>query len=159
MSNVINKKTGQSLQDAIIDLYLNVKVRSSDEVHFCMRRRQIEKFSEEQYHTEKSALNSTDSFVLLDYIRSSVEMIMTMKLEDLQASALNIPTTTKDETATVGEYEAMLQRLEAESRNHIRTEQQLKLHNESLQSQGEELVQELHRMAARLVQVEDVSLR
>ena len=29
---VMNKKTGQSLKDAIIDLYLNVKVRTSDEV-------------------------------------------------------------------------------------------------------------------------------
>lgn len=33
-NEIINSKTGQSLKDAIIDLYLNVKVRSSEEVFF-----------------------------------------------------------------------------------------------------------------------------
>ncbi len=36
------------------------------------------------------------------------------------------------------DYEQMLQKLEAETRNHIRVEQQLKLHIESIQSKLDE---------------------
>ena len=32
MANVINPKTGQSLKEGIVDLYLNVKIRSREEV-------------------------------------------------------------------------------------------------------------------------------
>lgn len=38
----------------------------------------------------------------------------------------------------VSEYEQMIQKLEADVRNHIRVEQQLKLHIESIQNKLEE---------------------
>ena len=45
----------------------------------------------------------------------------------------------KDETNSVNEYEPMLQKLEEETRDHIRVEQQLKLHIDNLQEKIEEI--------------------
>ncbi len=143
--HIINKATGKSLRDAIIDLYLNVKIRSNEEVAASLHQ-QIAKFDEKTYQAEKSRLDSTDPFIVLAYIQESVEMIMNLRL-DSDSGSDSVSASQKSGGASLSDpprdYEAMLQKLEAETRGHVRTEQLLKLQVESLQFQTEELTQKL----------------
>ncbi|OMJ85140.1 hypothetical protein SteCoe_13606 [Stentor coeruleus] len=52
-------------------------------------------------------------------------------------------------------FESMLQKLEAEVRNHIRVEHQLKLHIETNQSQAEELEQQNNKLLSQIKELND----
>eukprot|EP00831_Metopus_contortus_P071992 TRINITY_DN65739_c0_g1_i1.p1 TRINITY_DN65739_c0_g1~~TRINITY_DN65739_c0_g1_i1.p1 ORF type:complete len:179 (+),score=56.22 TRINITY_DN65739_c0_g1_i1:115-651(+) len=133
MAEVINSKTGQNLKDAIIDLYLNIKIRSNDE---------IVQFTDEKYDAERIKLCETDLFVILDYIRTTVEILMNMKEEEKEQHSSRSVDTTRD---IPKEYEQALQKLEEEARNHVRIEQQLKLHIESLQFKQDDMEKTLQK--------------
>jgi len=60
------------LHEAIIDLYLQVKVRSNDE---------IDRFGQDQFKKERERLLKFDSLTVLDYIRTSIEILMQLKEE------------------------------------------------------------------------------
>ena len=59
-----------SLGEAIIELYLNVKVRSNEE---------ISTYDESMFDKEKEKLREVSPHVVLDYIRSSIEILMNLK--------------------------------------------------------------------------------
>ena len=61
------------IQEALIDLYLNVKVRSKEE---------ISKYSEEDLAKERENLYLTSPIDLINYIQTSVEILMNIKVED-----------------------------------------------------------------------------
>ena len=61
------------IQEALIDLYLNVKVRSKEE---------ISKYSEEDLSKERENLYLTSPIDLINYIQTSVEILMNIKVED-----------------------------------------------------------------------------
>ena len=66
----------RDVKEAIIDLYLAIKIRSTEE---------LDKINEYNLHDEKKALlQSVSSFQILEYIRSSIEIIMNLKIEDLE---------------------------------------------------------------------------
>lgn len=166
-SNIHQYSMGsQVLHEAIIDLYLQVKVRSNDE---------IDRFGQDQFKKERERLLKFDSLTVLDYIKTSIEILMQIKddgndkgngnnnggsnwLENLNYSNLNSnrgnnPTTRDlNDTALSStfksidlppkEYEQQLQQYEAEVRNHIKVEQQLKLHIEVLNEKIEEFDKE-----------------
>ena len=81
---------------------------------------------------EKERLESCDPFLVIEYIKSSIEILMNLKLEDHELDIdsakndLDSPTITENslsDTQNVEppkDYEAMLQKLEAEIRCHIR---------------------------------------
>ena len=100
------------LKEAIIDLYLNVKIRSSDE---------ITKYNEDILSNERDKLQDIDSFLVLDYIRTSVEILLNMKEEDESKKSQR---TKKDQSLAEPpkDYEKMLQKLEGDIRTHIRIE-------------------------------------
>ena len=56
-----------------MELYLSVKIRSDDE---------IDCYTEEQFREEKKQMREVDGFTLVDYIKSSIEILMNMKIED-----------------------------------------------------------------------------
>ena len=58
------------LHEAIIDLYLQVKVRSNDE---------IDRFGQDQFKKERERLLKFDSLTVLDYIKTSIEILMQIK--------------------------------------------------------------------------------
>lgn len=60
----------QVLHEAIIDLYLQVKVRSNDE---------IDRFGQDQFKKERERLLKFDSLTVLDYIKTSIEILMQIK--------------------------------------------------------------------------------
>jgi len=66
----------RSIKEAIIDLYLAIKIRSTEE---------LDQINDGNLEDEKSKLlNGSDCFQILEYIRSSIEIIMNLKIEDLE---------------------------------------------------------------------------
>ena len=66
----------RSVKEAIIDLYLAIKIRSTEE---------LDAINDGNLKDEKSKLlEQMDSFQILEYIRSSIEIIMNLKIEDLE---------------------------------------------------------------------------
>ena len=63
------------MKDAIIELYLAIKIRSTEE---------LDNITEEILEEEKIRLESTSGFAVLDYIKTSIEIIMNLKVEDLE---------------------------------------------------------------------------
>lgn len=69
-------ETIKNVKEAIIDLYLAIKIRSTEE---------LDQINESNLRNEKSKLlKSCDCFQILEYIRSSIEIIMNLKIEDLE---------------------------------------------------------------------------
>ncbi len=106
-----------SLQQALVDLYLNVKVRSTDE---------IEKYDEEKLEEERKTLKETEPLLLVEYIRTSIEILMNVRAEEkaLVKSQKEETESVTSETPSQSEppraYEQQIQKLEEESRMHIR---------------------------------------
>ena len=61
------------IQEALIDLYLNVKVRSKDEIN---------DYDEDDLLKERENLYMTSPLDLINYIQTSVEILMNIKVED-----------------------------------------------------------------------------
>lgn len=57
----------------MLELYLSVKIRSDDE---------IDNYNEDQFKKEKEQMKDVDGFTLIDYIKSSIEILMNMKIEE-----------------------------------------------------------------------------
>ena len=131
----------QVLHEAIIDLYLQVKVRSNDE---------IDRFGQDQLKKERERLLKFDSLTVLDYIKTSIEILMQIKGEGADSSKNNdtlaafglenvayssninqnkdklndtgLSSTLKSIDLPSKEAELQLQAYEEEIRNHIKVE-------------------------------------
>ena len=62
-----------TLKEALLELYLSVKIRSDDE---------IDNYTEEQFRLEKKQMREVDGFTLVDYVKSSIEILMNMKIDE-----------------------------------------------------------------------------
>lgn len=62
-----------SLKEAILELYLSVKIRSDDE---------IDAYNKNQFEIEKKALKEVNGYELIDNIKTSIEALMNMKIDD-----------------------------------------------------------------------------
>lgn len=112
-----------------------------------------------------------DSLTVLDYIRTSIEILMHLKNDDDKdvskedarsyrlardadgGAASDFTSTFQSIDFPPKEYEMQLQSSEAEVRNHIKVEQQLKLHIEVLQEKIDDLEKE--REKQKLVKSEE----
>ena len=65
----------QELKEAIVELYLAIKIRSLDELN---------EITETKIDEEKNKLDKVSGFQVLEYIRTSIEIIMNLKIEDLE---------------------------------------------------------------------------
>ena len=63
----------EALKEGLLELYLSVKIRSDEE---------IDGYNEELFKEEKRQLREIDGFTLIDYIKSSIEVLMNMKVEE-----------------------------------------------------------------------------
>ena len=119
----------ETIEEALIDLYLSVKIRSNEE---------IDAYNEEILLEERERLTDTSPFTILEYIKTSIEILMNMKMEEHQDQMEKNKKQKKkakdkdgaSETESVisqdgppSDYEQMLQKYEAEVRNHIKIEQ------------------------------------
>jgi hypothetical protein len=163
-----------NLREAVAELYLGIKQKTKDE---------NETTSPEDEREERDIIMSLDSYVIIEYIKSSVDIILNLKFEEiekrlmdkngtllndsssnqiLEASAAanshsfkqnrlkgmkesgtesnaNQTDRSSQSTGPPAVYEQLIQSLEADIRKHIRIEQQLKLHIESMENRIEEL--------------------
>ena len=123
---------------------------------------QIAKYNKDNYIQEKEKLKDADPFVVVEYIKSSFEMIMSMKLDNCnnsKCSAKEFSNSRRNDPISVealADYEEMLQKLEAEARNHIRVEQQLKLQIETIQFKSEEIKQSLEEKMEEVKHLNEV---
>jgi len=70
------KENPKNIKEAIIDLYLAIKIRSTEE---------LDRINDGNLQDEKTKLmDNFDCFQILEYIRSSIEIIMNLKIEDLE---------------------------------------------------------------------------
>lgn len=69
------------IKDALIDLYLSVKIRTNEE---------IDVYDENKLGVEREKLkgqNKVDEMTLIEYIKLSIEILMNMKYEDFEKEA------------------------------------------------------------------------
>ena len=65
-----------NVKEAITDLYLGIKIRSCEE---------LDRINENNLKEEKlKMIQNQNCFQILEYIRSSIEIIMNLKIEDLE---------------------------------------------------------------------------
>lgn len=69
-SNQKRHVSGNDVRYAVVELYLNVKIRSADE---------IKNLDEDQLETERRKLAGVDSITILDFVKQSVEILMEMR--------------------------------------------------------------------------------
>jgi hypothetical protein len=72
----LSRENYETLKQALLELYLSVKIRSDEE---------IDNYTEDQFKQEKKAMGEVDGFTLIDYIKSSIEILMNMKIEENEA--------------------------------------------------------------------------
>ena len=133
-SSPSSSSTSISVHDKVIDLYLNFKVRTEDEVSLSTPDTpQLKNFDSEQLMNERERLCDIDTNIILEYIRSSVDILINMKIEDHMEAAKeqahvdgkqdfssNSYETNEDGGGIGKDYEDMLIKLEGDVRNHIR---------------------------------------
>lgn len=127
---------------------------------------QIDNYNEAVLSEERERLREADPFTVLDYIKTSIEILMNMKMEEHEAEIEKNKKIAKKKNRTsyvsdpggrgllsgddiesgselgkgdrTNDYDQMLSKYEAEVRNHIKIEQQLKLHIECVQDKLDE---------------------
>ena len=99
------KEDLRQVRDAIIDLYLDVKVRSNDEVKPSILRLQLNALNDSVLQDERLKLKSVGTKVIVDYIRSSIEILLNLKMEDSnlhnQSSKDDISMNTSHQTSKI----------------------------------------------------------
>ena len=137
------KSKEKTIEEKIIDLYLNIQKKKHVEVsNLKLIKLNVEK--------EKETLRNLNPKIILDYIQSSIDIFISMKVDELSKKA-EVKVKTRDSTPEEkfepsNEYEKDLRHLESQIRNHIRVinqliqiEHQLKLHSDTLQNRVDEL--------------------
>ena len=138
---------------ALIDLYLDVKVRSNEE---------IVALNEDKLELEQQRLMETETLALVEYIKTSIEILLNLKMDssaltkqsfrhqvrvDTEGTSQldNSQVTSSSNFTSVNggqqppkAYEEMIQKLENDVRAHIRIEQQMKIAMEGLQQKLED---------------------
>ncbi len=66
-------KDYQHLRQAVLELFLSVKIRSDEE---------IDAYNKEQFEREKKELVDVDGYSLIDQIKTSIEILMNMKIDE-----------------------------------------------------------------------------
>ncbi len=111
-----------TIEDAIIDLYLNVKIRKQEEV-FLKLIFQIENYDESSQEKEKEKLRKASPYTIIEYIKSSIEILIDLKVQekfqekDQRKDEFSNNFSFEDDT---NEYEKLLRKLESDIRTYIK---------------------------------------
>ena len=95
---------------------------------------------------EKEELENTSPLIIIEYTKTLFQVIMNIK---------EVDRSTENEVGIVQEYESIIQKLEAEIRNHVRVEQQLKLYIETLQFRNDEMQTKLQQCVEKNKELEE----
>ena len=122
------------LKESIIELYQNIKIRKESETKI---------IDKEFLEKEKKSLNSITPMVLIDYIKSHLNLLIDNKVKE---KMLKLKINPEDYISNYGtdiyinDYEKLLRRYEGDIRNYIRMVNILKIHIDEL-NQKQELLQ------------------
>jgi len=141
----------------LIELYLNVKIRSKDE---------ISDFSEENLVEEKDRLLEASIQGLINYIKTSIEILMNLKVEEYlelkkkQKREKNLEQERSQDSARISteppqDYEEVIQKFEGDVRKHIRIEQQMKIHSDNLQQKLEDTEKETLKVENKIQRLKE----
>lgn len=108
-SSKVDLSDMMEIRNALINLYLNVKVRKEEE---------ISQYNEESLREEVARLQSVDLLILIGYIKTSVEILVNLRSDEPKEELFLV--SDKSTTGMQKGYNEMLQKLESEVRMHIR---------------------------------------
>jgi len=126
----------------LINLYLNIKIRTQDEVN---------SLTKENLLLESENIYNLPILDIIEYIKSTIDIIVSiqvdMKINDYKNS-LN------EDSNTPTKYEILLQKLEASLRQHIAYEHQFKIEYEKLVVKNEEIDNEKKQLELEIDKLE-----
>eukprot|EP00347_Sterkiella_histriomuscorum_P003051 403365779 len=126
---------------------------------------QIENCSQQQLEREKQKLRQQEPSVIISYIKASIEILNSLRADHSQSersSQMKSSNRTIDNKLDesdinqddANEYEKMIQKLESDVREHIKCQQQLKLHIESLQNKIDDMERTKSKQTNQADQIE-----
>ena len=112
----------------LISLYLGIKLRKeSDVINNIYIIIQALSLTEEEYNKEIEELNNISLLDIVNYVKNSIDVIVTFKVEDL----IDDYKSNKNQNSA-SDYETLLQKEEAAIRQHISYEHQIKIEYEKV---------------------------
>ena len=111
----------------LINLYLNIKIRTQEEVNSL---------------TEENIIQETENIInlplldIIEYIKSTIDIIVSIKVESKINDYRN---SLNEDNNAATEYETLLQKLESALRQHIAYEHQFKIEYEKLLMKSDEI--------------------
>ena len=112
----------------LISLYLGIKLRKeSDVINNIYLIIQALSLTEEEYNKEIEELNNISLLDIVNYVKNSIDVIVTFKVEDL----IDDYKSNKNQNSA-SDYETLLQKEEAAIRQHISYEHEIKIEYEKL---------------------------
>lgn len=99
----------------------------------------MDKYNEKMAQQDRDKLKKLDSLIVIDYIKTSMEILVNIKVKRHIEEFMKEIENKNYHSNSLNEYEELLRQSEANVRNHIRIQHQLKLHTENLKYRIEEL--------------------
>ena len=130
-------------KEELINLYLNIKVRTQEDVRQSKYEIILKKFKiQVDSLEEENLLKETENIMnlpltdIIEYIKSTLDIIVSIKVDAKIGEYKNY--LNEDKNAAT-EYETLLQKLEESIRQHISYEHQFKIEYEKLLNKAEEI--------------------
>ncbi len=115
----MKRKSHTSIEDAIVDLYLNVKILKQEDVTILLN--QLEKYDEKAKEQVRQTLRKTNPFTIIEYIKRSIDILVDLKVqEQLQHNEKIKEDSNFTFEDSCSEYEKLLRKLESDIRNYIK---------------------------------------
>ena len=114
----------------LINLYLNMKIRTQDEVN---------SLTEENLLLETENIYGLPLLDIIDYIKSTIDIMVSIQVD---SKINNYKNSLNEDNNSATKYETLLQKLEANLRQHIAYEHHFKIEYEKLVTKFEEIENE-----------------
>lgn len=144
----------EKAREELINLYLNIKIRTQEEVIIIINYFLLLKNLQVEYLTEDNLLKETENIInlpltdLIEYIKSTIDIIVSLKVD---AKINEYKNFLNEDNNAATEYETLLQKLEASIRQHIGYEHQFKIEYEKLLNKAEEIENEKKILIKQIV--------
>ena len=112
----------EKAREELINLYLNIKIRTQEEVIIIINYFLLLKNLQVENLTEDNLLKETENIInlpltdLIEYIKSTIDIIVSLKVD---AKINEYKNFLNEDNNAATEYETLLQKLEASIRQHI----------------------------------------
>ena len=148
------EKEIEKAREELINLYLNIKIRTQEEVIIIINYFLQLKKLQVEYLTEDNLLKEAENIInlpltdLIEYIKSTIDIIVSLKVDAKLSDYKNF---LNEDNNAATEYETLLQKLEASIRQHISYEHQFKIEYEKLLNKAEEIDSEKKILIKQIV--------